>query len=404
MLVGAVHKASLLLVSFVLGACGARTGLDTGVTKRGPDAVAGSSSGGGASPFPCDFDFSTQVTFAAGEGPEAIAAGDLDDDQQLDLVVANTNRATLSVLFNRGGRTFAAAVSEAMAQPTALALPDLDGDGRPDIVAANGNACTLSVRRNLGDGSFADPVEYDGGCYSVGIVAADLDADGRLDIATADNTSATLSVFLNQGEGQLAPRVAYDFGSRPSSLTTADLDRADGRPELVATSWGFLPAKDSSPILGTLQNLGAGRFQLARSFDVGGAPKVVATGDFNRDGRTDLALGHDFEQWVSIYLAKEGGDFAKPMQFQVGVSPAAIASADFDGDGRLDLVTADHGSSEVSYLHGDRSGTFAPRRAFAGAGLPTSLVVGDFDDDGRLDVAVARFETGEVGVFFGACH
>jgi hypothetical protein len=395
-----VHHSLPLLTSFVLCACGARSSLDTELTERG-EPTAGKS--GRPASAPCDFELSAPVVIKAGDGPQAIAAGDLDGDGWLDLMVANTNTNRLTVSFNRGGREFGSAVSQLVAEPSALALADLDGDDQLDLVTANANGCALHVRLSRRGGAFGDETIYPGGCSSQAIVAADFDGDRRVDIATADNTSATISVFLNQGEGLLTPRVAYDFGSRPASLTTADLDRPDGRLDLVATSWGYLPSKNSSPIVGTFQNVGGGQFQLERSFDVGGAPKAVVAGDFNRDGRTDLVLGHDFEQWVRIYLGAEGGGYAKPMQFQVGLSPAAIASADFDGDGRLDLITADHASSELSFLHGEKSGTFAPRVAYAAVGLPTSLVVRDFDDDGRLDVAVAGFEIGETGVFFGGC-
>jgi hypothetical protein len=209
-------------------------------------------------------------------------------------------------------------------------------------------------------------------------------------------------VFINHA-GQLAPRASYDFGSRPASLAVADVD-GDALSDLIATSWGFLPMKDSSPIIGIFHNNGAGTFQWSGKLSVVGAPSVVAAADFDADGSADLALGYDFDDELSLYRGLGGGRYAAAEQYATGTSPVALVSADFDRDGRLDLLSADKLGSELSFLRGAADRGFEPRVSYPTVQSPLSLAVGDFDGDGWLDVAVAGFADNAVGLFFGECR
>jgi hypothetical protein len=115
------------------------------------------------------------------------------------------------------------------------------------------------------------------------------------------------------------------------------------------------------------------------------SPVSVAVGDFNGDGKLDLAVTNTVG--VNVLLGNGDGTF-QPAQFFNTVSyPVSVAVGDFNGDGKPDIAVA--GGNSVSVLLGNGDGTFqAAQNVFAAANL-TSLAVGDFNGDGFLDFAVA---------------
>src|SRR5438445_7362816 len=134
-------------------------------------------------------------------------------------------------------------------------------------------------------------------------------------------------------------------------------------------------------------------FQSAVSYTVGTAPRAVASGDFNDDGKMDLAVANSGNPSVgddgnvSILLGNGDGTFQAASNITAGKNPFAIAAADFNGDGRADLVLID--SSGVGLLLGNGDGTFGPVTYFPTANGPVSLAVADFDGDNKPDLVVA---------------
>src|SRR4029077_8007978 len=115
---------------------------------------------------------------------------------------------------------------------------------------------------------------------------------------------------------------------------------------------------------------------------------TVAVGDFNDDGKLDLAtLNWGYSGLVSVILGNGNGTF-QPALFSGnspnGVPPDYLAVGDFNGDGKLDLATARFGT--VSVLLGNGDGTFQPAQNTALNFSVTSLAVGDFNADGKLDL------------------
>lgn len=130
-------------------------------------------------------------------------------------------------------------------------------------------------------------------------------------------------------------------------------------------------------------------FSPAVSYPVSGSPQAVVTGDFNGDGRLDLAVANSSSNSVSILRGNANGTFQPAQNFATGAVPRSLAVGDFNKDGKLDLVTANAGAYEVSVLSGNGDGTFrAPTNIEIGL-RQLSVAVGDFNSDGTLDLAVA---------------
>jgi hypothetical protein len=135
--------------------------------------------------------------------------------------------------------------------------------------------------------------------------------------------------------------------------------------------------------------------------DIGSQPSAVAVGDFNRDGKLDLAVANKGTNNVSIYLGRGDATFNPPVTYSAGPSPVAIAVGDFNRDGKLDLAVANSGTNYISVLLGQGNGGFDPRTTFTVGTNPSSIAVGDFDNDNNPDLAVANSGSGNVSVLFG---
>src|SRR3989454_1109730 len=151
---------------------------------------------------------------------------------------------------------------------------------------------------------------------------------------------------------------------------------------------------------------------IARSdFAAGTNPHFVAVGDFNGDGKLDLAganadLGArrslTENTTVSVRPGNGVGTFQSPRNFGGGSSPRSVAVGDFNGDRKQDLAVANAGSTTVSVLLGNGDGTFQPAASFVvGTNGPWSVAVGDFNGDGKQDLAAANYGSPTVSVLLG---
>jgi acetyl esterase/lipase len=119
----------------------------------------------------------------------------------------------------------------------------------------------------------------------------------------------------------------------------------------------------------------------------------VAVGDFNEDGKPDVAQTNVIAGSVSVFSGDGHGGFAPPLVYPVGVHPNFVATGHLDGDDHLDLATADTDSNTVSVLLGRGDGTFQAAVPVP-VPSPRNVAVGDFDGDGTTDMAVASRRAG----------
>lgn len=123
----------------------------------------------------------------------------------------------------------------------------------------------------------------------------------------------------------------------------------------------------------------------------GSASTAITSGDFNSDGKADLAVANQNSYNVGILLGNGDGTFSTAVSFPAGQSPRAITSSDLNGDGKLDLVVANETSNDVSVLLGNGNGTFLPTTNYGPIDRPEHVAVADLNMDGKPDLAVAGF-------------
>jgi len=181
-------------------------------------------------------------------------------------------------------------------------------------------------------------------------------------------------------------------GTSPISVAVGDFN-GDGKPDLAVAS-GF--TNNVSILLGN----GDGTFAAAVNYAVGSNSQSITVGDFNGDGKPDLAVTNFGTNNVSILLGNGDGTFAAAVNYAAGVAPYSVAVGDFNGDGKPDLVVANVGGN-VSVLLGNGDGTFAAAVSYAAGAVPVFVAVGDFNGDGKLDLVVANQNSNNVSILLG---
>ncbi len=328
--------------------------------------------------------------YPVGFGARSITAADVDADGDQDIVSANQNDGTVSVLKNNGNGTFAAKIDFLTPNnpPSVVSGGDYDGDGDYDLAIVSLNGASFAVMRNKGDGSFEVGTEFSTSSASepFGIACGDLDGDGDMDLAAALFTRPQISVHLNTGPGSFpATPPLYVTGGGPIAITMADLD-GDLDLDLAVANRG-------SSDISTLRNNGNGTFAAAVNYSTGPGsfPVDISARDLDGDGDADLTVANSGTSNTSIFKNNGNGTFAPRIDYPTGPRTNSIAIADLDGDGDFDLATADQGFNDlldsVSVLFNDGSGAFPTRTAYlAGSGV-ADVTAADLDGDGDFDLA-----------------
>ncbi len=198
--------------------------------------------------------------------------------------------------------------------------------------------------------------------------------------------------IIGHGNADFSPAVAYPAGDYNRAVVVGDFN-GDGKADLATANQNT----NISVLLGN----GDGTFQAPVLYGAGSAPSSIAQGDFNHDGKADLVVANHDSNNVSVFFGNGDGTFRAAVNYPVGTGPRSVAVADFDGNGKLDLVTANDGQSNVSVLINNGDGTFHAAVNYSTGAAPYSVAVGDFNGDHKLDLVTANFVGNTVSVLLG---
>ncbi|MEO8229164.1 MAG: VCBS repeat-containing protein [Chloroflexota bacterium] len=274
-----------------------------------------------------------------------------------------------------------------------MALADFNVDGKLDITVCSETTPKIALLLGIGDGTFRVQQLVDGGPDCSFIAAADLNGDRIVDLATS-NHDATATVLLGKVGGGFETPISYpvrgplDFGDS-QWLALADLN-GDGALDLVVSVYGGYGPDQAAPgRLAVLINNGSGSFADAVFYPDRAIIAVVA-GDFDRDGKADVATA-DFDETVRVFLGDGAGRLGTAAEYPIDGEGVAIATGDVNGDGVLDLAVGGDNSRTAFILVGKGDGTFDKATKFA-AGNNHAVAIADLDRDGHPDLLSAGYD------------
>lgn len=337
-----------------------------------------------------------------------LGVADLNGDGKLDLAVANSDKVT--ILLGNGGGLFTQAPKSPIALPaspfgilppgaTSVLVGDFNNGGKLGLAILEPTNNIAAILLGNGDGTLTPSTAsaYTQGCPSA-FAAADFNRDGNLDLVAMNTCGVSLAFLQGYGDGAFTYQSAVPTPApgEPNSVAVGDFN-GDGRLDLVYTSY------DGDTRVSIMLGNGDGTFTQASSSPITipqNIPASVIVGDFNGDGKMDLAIttapslnGNSLTGSVYIFLGNGDGSFtaAQRSPISVGIEPMSIVMGDFNGDGKVDLVIANNLSNTLTLVLGNGDGTFSSASGSPIAvGRGPSIAIGDFNGSGRLGLVVSN--------------
>jgi len=360
-------------------------------------------------------------------GRGGIAAGDVDGDGDVDLVIGTREdvprgspSATNQVWLNNGAGRFTPGQRLETSHTFAVTLADLDRDGDLDIATANGclpSGCPLPIRNRIwlndGQANFSEPVSQHrlslvtNPSRVVHAAVGDIDGDGNLDLVMG-NDGYTITL-LNNGRGKLTPKPGSPLQRSDGGLALGDLD-GDGDPDLVLAN----PIANGGTSI--LINDGAGNFTTSHSLAPDSTRNLILA-DIDGDDDQDLleftgaaSLSGTEANRMKIWTNNGQGGFTLASSLDwgttrtTGTAAQRAVTADVDGDGDLDVIAANQDGSALFLAENTGNGRFLSHRLLlpgpnATTG-PVSLRIADFDNDGDPDLAAGYGNVGGAYLWF----
>jgi hypothetical protein len=332
----------------------------------------------------------------------------------LTLPISNPSRAQSP---SSDASPFTTVVIHTGGDPDAIAVADLNHDGIPDILAANPDSGTITVLLGDGNGHFHPSAgsPFPAGHMPSDIGVGDFNGDGIPDLIIPNHQTPYVTLLLGDGKGSFHPAPHSPFTTKstphPHGVAVGHFCGNDKPLDAVIDSWG-------SNQIELLLNDGRGNLTNGPMFSAGpGADLPLHSADLNHDGHLDIlmpdtAIGHWNSSQLSVLLGdgKCGFHAAPGSPFPAGAVPWSAAIGDLNADGNPDLVVAPYGpqvhdpkSISVSVLLGDGKGGFLPMHnspfPLPSCASPGRVAIGD-----TQDFVVSCMNTGSILLFRSDKH
>lgn len=326
-----------------------------------------------------DGSFAPRVNYPAGVNPRKAIAGEFTGDGIGDLAVLNERDTVISVLPGAGGGAYGAAISlnlkstpGRLRSVTDMTGADLDGDGRRDLAVVNRNEDALAIFRNGPSGLGTDPVVLPVTARPGLIRHGDMDGNGTIDLVVQRNPvfqgeRCGIDVFLNDGGAVFGSAIAFELSDNRITDILVGEFTGDGHPDVA------LIEEDidlSQSVLHLLAGQGDGTLQPLGSRGLTD-PGALAALDLVGSALPDILVSSYPNADVTVLENLGDGQFVeRAPSYGLPVSVRRMVAGDFDGDGRTDLAGAGgiFGDSAIAVLF-NRGGVTAIAPTSDDAGL-----------------------------------
>lgn len=336
-------------------------------------------------------------------------------------VTVNRHRASTTQTFNVTfpsscgftAKSFAPIVPiESGINTTAVRLADFDQDGKPDLYF--GSLTSVMVKRNTstpGNIRYGQTIDSSLGVFHFGLDAIDLDGDNYPELIAASQQQGKITIMKNNSTpGQIifGQNWINLIGQDPASIAFEDLDN-DGKPDMIvvlgSTNLNKLAVFRNTSTNGIIQ------FERKPDISTSGKPNKIYIRDLNNDGKKDLLVLNSTTFSFTIHRNKSTlGIIAFAPKADIGNSVGAITDAalgDFNKDGRIDVAIAVNGhysipNNSLDIYENTSMGdtiTFGEKNSNFGGTDPGGIIASDFDGDNKIDIACSYTFFGSVEFF-----
>ena len=292
-----------------------------------------------------DSTFLNVTNLPVGDGPVGFSLADFNKDGKLDLSVDLYQANRMAVLLGDGTGGFTAVSNYVTpSQPYYQAVADLNADGNLDVAVASTAGGKVTLFFGLGNGAFKPGVDITTGGGAFNVAVGDIKGDGVADdLAVANRSPQTLSILINNGDGTFAAPVQYSLTTTAGALALYDFND-DTFLDAVVVAGGDL---------NFFAGNGDGTFQDRKTFAVSTSDVYeLSLGDIDGNGTQDLILPAYGNSRLVTVLNLGGGQFGGVLNYAVSGRPISSVVGDFNKDGRLDIATANHDSGDISFFYG----------------------------------------------------
>jgi len=339
--------------------------------------------------------FTVGPTYEAFSG--GMAAADINGDHKLDVVIANGGSVAIYFGYGngtlQGPRLFYTGDEESL-----VALGDFNGDGNLDVAAVGyneENGLVLTIQLGTGKGTFLTPLPSVNAIGSKAILVGDFNGDQKLDVAILDyvsNNNGQVAIFLGNGDGTFQSPITTDAGYESVAFAAGDFN-GDGKLDLAVANTCINNVNCQSGQVTILLGNGNGSFTNGSAINLGVSPNSIVAGNFINGGPLDLIVtnagtSQKNSSYASFLVGAGNGTFQAPVAVNAGVSENYAITGDFNNDGNLDFAVLNTTTSTVSVIFGSGNGTFHAPISTAAVGGP--MAAADFNGDGKLDLLFAN--------------
>ncbi|CAF3991230.1 unnamed protein product [Rotaria sordida] len=223
--------------------------------------------------------------------PSSIVICDIDNDGRLDFIVSNSNKNNIGIMLRDkseplGKQTMFSTGNDST--PYSVVVSHFNDDDHLDIAVANSKTNNIGIFLGYGNGSFAKQETFSTDLYSspTFIAVEDFNNDKQMDIVVAKSNTSNICIFFGNGNGSFIISQSYStgLGSKPSAIAVADLNK-DNKTDIVVTDSGI-----NNVLVFFGSDNGTFKELHPYSLDYGSHPISVAIGDFNNDTWLDIVV------------------------------------------------------------------------------------------------------------------
>jgi VCBS repeat protein len=280
-------------------------------------------------------------------------------------------------------------VSFAMGAPVVCLASHTTADGHALVVGTNGLGAT--VFRGFDNGEFQQRRDIPGG-FVVSVAMDDLNEDATPDLVVPNYFGASFTIYLGAPDGSFTPGETYSVEGHCTWVATGDFNE-DGRVDIAAARNGSGEPVNLYVYLGN----GDGTFARFRTYPTQLAtPTEIILANVDADGHRDIAYSLSGPSTGALFRGNGDGTFGAPMLIEEGTdlsgNSQGFSLADLDGDGNLDWIAAQDFIDSIVVRKGDGTGRFV-----SGAGLslphPWDIETADLDGNGTPDLIASNLDS-----------